>query len=194
VDAHAEPGGPVCQADGTRFTPDALFGVQRERVLDGLATVAAGEMRSVRRAALGPRRSLIDAMLADGVVPPLELARLLGREAAEGLVAAVRTASSPLADLIAHAEDVRRRGIRLPVRWLGARLSEALEGRLAALPEGAADALALLDLAAATGARLDLGRAQVQMLSWWQANPPEGRSTPTLAALCARLHVAPESA
>jgi len=69
-----------------------------------------------------------------------------------------------------------------------------LEDRLRDLPRGAADALALLELAEAAGVRLDLGPAQVRALGWWQASPPEVRAGATVAALCARLAVAPEEA
>src|SRR5207245_10299731 len=88
----------------------------------------------------------------------------------------------------------RRRGpgaVR-PAAWLASALERVLDDRLRDLPRGAADVLALLELAEAAGVRLDLGPAQVRVLGWWQASPPEVRAGATAAALCARLAVAPE--
>jgi len=82
----------------------------------------------------------------------------------------------------------------LPAAWLASALERVLDDRLRDLPRGAADALALLELAEAAGVRLDLGPAQVRALGWWQASSPEVRAGATVAALCARLAVAPEEA
>jgi alpha-amylase/alpha-mannosidase (GH57 family) len=89
-------------------------------------------------------------------------------------------------------EELRRPGAVLPAAWLATALERALDDRLRDLPRGAADALALLDLVEAAGVRLDLGPAQVRVLGWWQASPPEVRTGETVAALCARLAVVPE--
>ncbi len=91
-------------------------------------------------------------------------------------------------------EELRRPGAVLPAAWLASALEHVLDDRLRDLPRGAADALALLELAEAAGVRLDLGPAQVRVLAWWKASPPEVRAGATVAALCTRLAVAPEEA
>ena len=90
-------------------------------------------------------------------------------------------------------EELRRPGAVLPAAWLASALEHVLDDRLRDLPHGAADALALLELAEAAGVQLDLGPAQVRALGWWQASPPEVRASETVAALCARLALAPEA-
>ena len=92
-----------------------------------------------------------------------------------------------------HAELCRPDAVP-PAAWLASALERMLDDRLRDLPRGAADALALLDLAEAAGVQLDLGPAQVRALGWWQASPPEVRAGETVAALCARLALAPEDA
>src|SRR5437867_8160710 len=92
-----------------------------------------------------------------------------------------------------HAE-FRRPGAVLPAAWLASALERVLDDRLRDPPRGAADALAILDLAEAAGVQLDLGPAQVRALGWWQASPPEARAGETVTALCTRLAVAPEDA
>jgi hypothetical protein len=194
VEAESTSSGPVAGVGGARFTAADLFGVQRETLLAALAGEAADDVRAARRAALARRHGLVDVLLAGGTAPPLELAQLLGREAAERVMAAVEDGAVPLGELRAQVTALRTRAIRLPARWLGTRLTQALERRLAALPDSAGDALALLDLAEAAGARLDLSRAQVTALAWRQESPPQAHRTPTVEALCARLHLAPGDA
>src|SRR5439155_353050 len=91
-------------------------------------------------------------------------------------------------------EELRRPGVVLPAAWLASALERVLDDRLRDLPRGAADALALLDLAEAAGVQLDLGPAQVRALGGWQASPPPVRAGETVAALCPRLAPAPEDA
>src|SRR5207244_9783546 len=59
-------------------------------------------------------------------------------------------------------EELRRPGAVLPAAWLASALEHVLDHRLRDLPRGAADALALLELAEAAGVRLVLGPAPVR--------------------------------
>src|SRR5439155_1123984 len=127
----------------------------------------------------------LGAHLEDGFLARLEPARA-NRDGETG-VALYRGAARSL-----H-EALRRPGGVLPAAWLASALEHVLDDRLRDLPRGAADALALLELAEAAGVRLDLGPAQVRVLAWWKASPPE-RTGATVAALCTRLAVAPEEA
>jgi alpha-amylase/alpha-mannosidase (GH57 family) len=194
VQAEAAPAGPAAHAEGADFALADLFGVQREALLAALAAEAAADARAARQDVLAHRRALVDGLLAGGAPPPLELARLLGREAAERGMAALEAGSVSVAGLRAELVALRARGIRLPLRWLGARLTHVLETRLKTLPASAADAVAVLALAEEVGAHLDLGRAQVTALAWWQASTPAARRAPAVEALCTRLHLAPEDA
>src|SRR2546430_7457175 len=105
---------------------------------------------------------------------PLELAMLLGYEAAEEIAAGVEAPAPAFEELRSRAAALRTRGVVFPARWLARRLAQALEERIVALPDGAREALALLDLAEATGVVLDLGRAQVRAVAWWRGAPPAG--------------------
>src|SRR5207249_963714 len=102
-----------------------------------------------------------------------------------------RARARRLAELHARAAALRARGVIFPARWLARRLARALEERIAALPAGAADALALLDLVDATGVVLDLSRAQIRALGWWREAPPAVRDAPVISRLCERLRIAP---
>jgi alpha-amylase/alpha-mannosidase (GH57 family) len=194
VQAETAPFGPTAQVDETSFGVADLFGVQREALLAALASETAADVRAARQDALAHRRALVDGLLVGGAMPPLELARLLGREAAERGVAAVEAGTTSIAELRAELVSLGSRGIRLPLRWLGARLTHVLEARLAALPESAAEALAVLALAEEVGARLDLGWAQVTAFTWRQGSPAAARRVPAVQTLCERLHLAPEDA
>jgi hypothetical protein len=80
--------------------------------------------------------------------------------------------------------------VTFPSEWVASRLVRVLEDRVAALPGGAADALALLDLATAAGATLDIDAAQIRVLEWRRSAPPALRADPTVVALAARLRLA----
>jgi alpha-amylase/alpha-mannosidase (GH57 family) len=191
VHVEAEAAGgvvPVCRAGDRTFTLADLFGVQRERLLDGLA----GEAAARTRVALASLRPTLDPLVGTGSALPTELAALLGWEAAYEVVAALERGTPSPAELVAETAARRRRGALFPARWLAPRLAAALERRLGALPEAVGDALLLLDLAEAAGIRLDLGPAQVRTLAWWEATPHRARASAGLATLCERLGVAPE--
>ncbi|HLK10337.1 MAG TPA: DUF3536 domain-containing protein [Candidatus Binatia bacterium] len=189
VDAGTD-GPPTCRAGDAAYTLADLFEVQRERLLDDLGRTAAAAARAGRRAALAEVRAVLDPLIAGETPLPPELALLLGWEEAEPIAAAVMARPPGLAASVARAEAARRRGLVLPVRWLAERVTPVLEERLAALPEGAEDALLLLDLAGTAGLGLDLTRAQVRLLAWWKGAPAATRSSPRLALLCERLGVA----
>jgi alpha-amylase/alpha-mannosidase (GH57 family) len=181
-------GTPSCRAGETSFTLADLFGVQRERLLDTLGRKAA--VTALR--ALDPLEPVLDPLLTEeGGLPPT-LASLLGWRAAHAIAEDLQRGTRPIAHLIERATALRRRGAVFPSDWLGPHIAHALEDRLGELPGAAADVLALLDLAWAADVRIDLGRAQVLALAWWQSSRPGVDSDPTLAALRERLGIAPE--
>jgi alpha-amylase/alpha-mannosidase (GH57 family) len=184
-------GGVACRVAGVPFGVAQLFGVQKERVLDALAS-DAGEraLRGIEgvRAVVEP---IMSSALDDaGVLPPV-LAALVGWEGARKIAAGIDDGRR-LGELVETATTLRRRGAILPSGWLGPRLARAIEARLARLPAGAADAVALLDVARAGGVRVDLGPAQVRLLRWWDAVRPAPRPGDPLALLRERLAIAPE--
>ena len=181
-------GAVVCRVGDARFVLSDLFGGQRERVLAALEDEVAGAA-DARRAALAGVRPLVDQLLVADCPLPARLAELLGWEGAEKIAAALdqRTALAPL---LAEAAELREQGAVFPAEWLARRLLGALEERLASLPEGAGDALLVLDVAAATGVRLDLGPAQVQA---FRALGEIGSGGGTLGALRERLRIAPST-
>jgi hypothetical protein len=178
---------PTCRAGDAPFGLGDLFGVQREALLDALD----GDARDATVRALDPLRPVLDPLLAGDVALPPDLAGLLGREAAEAIVDGLGR-GTPVGALVEAAGAARRRGAVLPADRLAPRLAEAVEERVRALPGGAADAIALLDLARAADVRLDLGRAQAMAFRWWLSARPEVDSDPPLAALRERLAIAPE--
>jgi len=188
LDASRATDGTIeAHASGARFGIEDLFGVQREHLVVRFGREAARAVREARRQALARVRAGLDG----GPVPAGRLARMLGWEVAEELMAGVE-GGRPVTTLVVDARAARARGIVLPVGWLGERLARVLARRLARLPAAAPSALAVLDLAAATGARLDLGRAQVLTLSWWRKTSPAARAAEAVPTLCARLGVEPE--
>ena len=189
VPASAPGALPACEAGGRSFTIPDLFGIQQEALMAMLARKAAGLARTAREELLGGRRPVLDALLEGGTPVPLEVATLLGWEQADAIVSALE-ANRPPATLVAATGALRRRGARFPVRWLGERLTRALEEQLGRLPDGADTALALLDLAAAADVPLDLGCAQVLALAWYRDRPPAGDDQ-ALVALRERLALAP---
>jgi len=184
-------GPPGCRAGDATFTLGDLFGVQRERLLDALGRRAAAAARAARLAALEEIRPLLGPLLERETVLPSELAALLGWKGAEAIVAAMEDRGAPLSRLVPEAAALRRRGAVFPAS-LAKRIALALAARLEGLPETAGEALALLDLGEAAGVRLDLGRAQVQTLAWWQASPASARAQAPLGALRERLGLGPE--
>jgi alpha-amylase/alpha-mannosidase (GH57 family) len=191
VPLHAERtegGAPVARAGGIDFSLAALFGIQRERVLEGLGREAGvTALRTLEGVA-----PVLIPLLAEDTPLPAELALLLGWEAAEAIATALGRRSSPVASLVARAADLRRRGVLFPSDWLGPRIGQALDRCLGDLPATARDALALLDLVRATDVRVDLGAAQVRALAWWLRARPAPSPGDDLALLRERLGIAPE--
>ena len=72
-------------------------------------------------------------------------------------------------------------------RALAARLAVVLER----LPDGAVDALGVLDFAEAAGVVLDLAAAQIAMVRWWQTAHPSPPDE-ALVRLRDRLGLSPE--
>ncbi|MFN8545740.1 MAG: DUF3536 domain-containing protein [Candidatus Binatia bacterium] len=182
---------PRCRVGEVAFDITHLFAVQRERLLDGVGRRAALRARAGRREAIATIRAVVAPLLAGDTPLPAHLALLLGYEEAEAIANALVERTAPIASLAPRAEALRRRGLIFPARWLAGEVAGVLEERLGALPEGASDALALLDLAVGAGLRLDLTHAQVRALRWWNAAPPERRTDPILMRLWQRLDVAP---
>src|SRR5438067_4130212 len=191
VAVRPEDGTPSCEVADARFTLASLFGVQRESLVDAVGREGVSATRAGRHGALARLRTILEPLLAADTPLPIELAMLLGYEAADEIVAAVEGPAPALAELHARAAALRARGVIFPARWLARRLARALEERIAALPAGAADALALLDLVDATGVVLDLSRAQIRALGWWREAPPAVRDAPAITRLCERLRIAP---
>jgi hypothetical protein len=181
-------GVPACRAGEGTFTLADLFGVQRERLLATLGHEAAATALET----VGRLRARLAPLLDRDALPPPEVATLLGWDGAQAIAAALEQPAPPLASLAADAARLRRSGAVFPARWLGDRIAGALAARLAELPQGAADVLALLDLARAAAVRLDLGPAQVQALSWWQSAGPRPGPGDPLTVLRDRLGIAPE--
>jgi hypothetical protein len=188
-----EDGAPVCRVGDRSFDLRALFGVQRENLLDALSRQSTAATRAGRRTALGRIRALTTPLLAADTPLPLELAMLLGYETAENIVSAIEAPAPPFAELSANAATLRRRGVVFPARWLARRIAFAIEERIAALPDGAPAGVALLDLAEAAGVVLDVSTAQVRALAWRRRAPAAMRAAPGVAELCARLRLAPEA-
>src|SRR5437867_10402578 len=192
VAVRAADGTPSCEVGDSRFTLASLFGVQREHLVEAVAREGASVARASRHAALARLRTILEPLLAADTPLPLELAMLLGYEAAEEIAAGVAVTPPALAELQSRAASLRARGVVFPARWLARRLAQALEERIVGLPEGAHEALGLLDLAEAAAVVLDLGRAQVRAPAWWRAAPPAGRAARPVTRLCERLRIAPE--
>ena len=184
----AEPG--RCRADDERFTLADLFGVQRERLFQTLARAAGEDARAV----VARLRATVDPLLGRDARLPFELAVLVGWDGAQHVAAALATGTVDLQALAADAAALRRSGAIVPARWLGERLARALEERLRRLPDAAAEAIGVLDVAAAAGVRFDLGPAQVLALTWRRSAPAAARIAPSVAALAERLALAPEDA
>ncbi len=182
---------PWCDVGEQRFTLAHLFGVQRERLLAAVSLEAAHGARDGRAAALTRVRPLLDPLLAADVPLPPELALLLGWDEADTLATALEASAVSVASLVPRLAALRARGVAFPTEWLAGRLVRVLEDRVGALPGGAADALALLDLAAAAGAELPIHTAQVRVLQWRRDAPPAWRDDVTIVALCERLRLAP---
>ena len=191
VAVRAADGTPSCEVGDARFTLASLFGVQRESLVEAVGREGVSATRAGRHGALARLRTILEPLLAADTPLPIELAMLLGYEAADEIVAAVEGPAPALAELHARAAALRARGVIFPARWLARRLARALEERIVALPAGAADALALLDLVDATGVVLDLSRAQMRALGWWREALPAVRDAPVISRLCERLRIAP---
>jgi alpha-amylase/alpha-mannosidase (GH57 family) len=180
-------GTPSCIVAGETYGLDALFGVQRERVADGLARRIAADALD----ALGRVDALLAPLLADGVGLPPALAALLGWRGADRIAAALDAGDS-LAGVVEAAAALRRQGATFPGQFLGPRLAGALEARLARLPHAAGEAIAILDLVKTTEVRVDIAPAQIRALLWWRAARPSPKPGEALAVLRDRLAIAPE--
>jgi len=122
------------------------------------------------------------------VLPPA-LAFLLAHDEAERLVERVDAGAEDISALRARLSKLRAHGVVLPSGIVAASLAQRLERALGHLPDEAVTALAVLDLADAAGAVLDLTPSQVVLARWWEAARPA--PTPGLRALRERLALAP---
>ncbi|HYR96005.1 MAG TPA: DUF3536 domain-containing protein [Candidatus Binatus sp.] len=189
VVAERSPGGaPTCRVEARSFSLADVFGVQAELLLDGLAREAGvAALRGLEEV-----EPIVTPLLREDIALPRELAALLGWKAAQAIAEELRRGAVPIAQLVEIAGGARRRGAVFPREWLGRRIAGVLEERVGALPGGAEDALALLDLAKAADVRIDLGRSQVLAFTWWHSSRPAIDSDPALAVLRDRLGIAPE--
>jgi alpha-amylase/alpha-mannosidase (GH57 family) len=188
-----ESGAPWCRVGEATFTLSDLFGVQRERLLEGVGRTASATSRAGRRTALAQVRPVLDQLLAVETPLPPDLALILGYEEAEAIVLGLETRTVPLTALADRAKALRTRGVVFPLRWIAGRMVRVLEERLAALPDSVDEAQALLNLAAAFGVELDLTGAQVRAMVWWQDAPAAQRNVAGVRELCERLHLAVDS-
>src|SRR5262249_44111287 len=100
--AERPPGGaPWCRAGEATFTLADLFGVQRERLLEGVSRESAAAVRAGRRVALAQVRPLLDPLLRSDVRLPLALALILGFEEAEAIADALEAGAVSLRALVA---------------------------------------------------------------------------------------------
>jgi hypothetical protein len=188
VEVQAEAGPnrlATSRAGGAVFGLGDLFGVQREWLAAHLGREAGDAMRR----ALDEIRPVLEPLLAEGTVVSREGAALLGWAGAIAVAAGLeRQAALPA--LVARVRALRAWGAVFPADWLAPRVARALGERLAALPEGAAEALTLLDLAEAAGVVLDLGPAQVRAHAWWKGMH-QAEPSAALLTLRTRLGLAP---
>ena len=195
VRVRATPHGavPSAEVEGRRYGVGDLFLVQRACVLKKVTVQAVRAVGEARHEALGRVRAVIDPLIARDPVLPLELALLLGEEEADRLMALVAEPATSLPSLGDELRALRARGVTIHVpplaRALGARLLRAVER----LPEGAPDALDVLDLAEIAGVVLDLADAQVAVVRWWQETRP-AEADGALGRLRDRLGLSPELA
>jgi alpha-amylase/alpha-mannosidase (GH57 family) len=190
VVAHVADDRLEASAGGRRFGSTDLFGVQRERLVLAFGGDAAGSMERVGRAVLARARTLLEPLGSETLLNE-DLSTLIGWEAGVDVVAALDAPPGELTALAQRLAEAVERGVRLPARWLAPRISAAVVRRLGSLPEGAAGAVALLDVARAGGLALDLSGAEVRFFAWWIAAPPAARADPTVAVLRERLNVSP---
>jgi hypothetical protein len=192
VRVHATPPGaaPSCEAGGHRYDVVDLFPTQRGRLLRKVAADAVQAVREARKEALGHLGKVIDPLIARDPALPLELALLLGFQESDRLGAAVAEGAA-LETLVDEVMAFRDRGAILPVQGLTRALTPRLADVLARLPDGAGEALTVLDFAAAAGVVLDLTEAQIALARWWQAERPSAPSD-DLVRLRDRLGLSPE--
>jgi hypothetical protein len=174
VKVRAAPRGavPSCEADGRRYAVGDLFLVQRARLMRKVAHDAVEAVRAARRDALRQLRAIIDPLMARDAQLPLELAFLVGYDAAERLAVAVRDPLAPLATLASEVRMLQARGVMLPVQAVTGAVTEELGRAIESLPKGAQRALDLLDFAATAGVVLDLADARITVVRWWQRTRP----------------------
>jgi hypothetical protein len=191
VRVRAQPHGasPGCEVNGRRYGIGDLFLVQRARLLEKVAADAVKGVRTARHDALGHLRTVIDPLIGRQALP-LELGMLLGYEEADRILGVVDDPGTSLAALGREVADLRDRGVLIPVPRLTGVLGERLVRAVERLPDGAADALELLDFAETTGVVLDLAAAQVVAARWWAATRPGTRDD--LERLRERLVLSPE--
>lgn len=174
VKVRAAPRGavPSCEADGRRYAVGDLFLVQRARLMRKVAHDAVEVVRAARRDALGQLRAIIDPLMARDAQLPVELAFLVGYDAAERLAVAVRDPLAPLATLASEVGTLQARGAMLPVLAVTRAVADELSRAIERLPDGTERALALLDFAASAGVVLDLADSQITVVRWWQRTRP----------------------
>jgi hypothetical protein len=190
VDAAPHGAQPSCAVDGRRYGVPDLFRVQRGRVLASVAREAVGAVRGARREALGNLRRVIDPLIARDPELPVDLAMLLGEDEADRLADALRSGDRRFEEVVDDVAVLRARGIGVPLRAVACLVAERLVGALTRLPDGIAEAVAMLDFADATDTPLDLAGAQVAFVRWRTATRPV--ATAALEALRERLGVSPD--
>jgi hypothetical protein len=171
---------PAARVGEARFGLEDLFGMQRERIGPALADAAED-------AALAGVRHLLGPLLAPAEAWVPGIVELLGRDGARRIAAGL-AGGADLDALVAETRALRARGAVFPPSLAG-RLAAALEARVDALPGSAPDVLRLLDLVAASGLDVDLGRAQVGAFVRVRAAGWQGTS---VAEVCERLGLARE--
>src|SRR5438094_853261 len=107
VAVRAADGTPSCEVGDSRFTLASLFGVQREHLAEAVGWEGASAARAARHTALARLRTILEPLLAADTPLPLELAMLLGYEAAEEIAAGVESPAPPLEELRARAAALR---------------------------------------------------------------------------------------
>ena len=156
-----------------------------------MADQAVRAVREARHEALAHVRAVIDPLVARDAILPLEMSLLLGEEEADRLTALVTDPATSLPSLDDEVRALCARGVIIHAQALAHALAARLLRAVERLPEGARDALDVLDLAETAGVVLDLAEAQTVVAHWWQRARPVDADGP-LGGLRDRLGLSPE--
>ena len=175
-------GAPESTAGGEVYTLADVAAAQREAALDPLDL---SDQTAIELA-----RALLVASADVTPAPPALLRRVA--EAETAALRATMSNTDPQFDaLLGRIRVLESHGVRILTEDLGTSLHDVLCAQANALPESAPMMERWLDVAAATGASIDITAIQVALVSWWRDASLVARADTRLPALFDRLHVAP---